>query len=69
VPLVVPSALDLAPNDVFDNGAADANLAQRMIRELRPFAHRPSFRSQALIFSEVVSWVIISSPFPVPRGA
>jgi hypothetical protein len=44
-------------------------MAQLMIRALRPFAYRSSFRSQALILSEVVSRVIISSPFLVPRGA
>jgi hypothetical protein len=60
--------LDLAPNDVFDNGVADANISKLMIRELRTLARRPSFRNQALIFSEVVSRVIISSPFPVPRA-
>jgi hypothetical protein len=44
-------------------------MAQLMIRALRPLAYRSSFRSQALILSEVVSRVIISSPFLVPRGA
>jgi hypothetical protein len=33
------------------------------------FGTPPSFRSQARIFFEVVSRVIISSPFPLPRGA
>lgn len=37
------SAPALAPRDVFDIGATDANMAQLMIRELRPFAHRLSF--------------------------
>jgi hypothetical protein len=39
-------------------------MAQLMIGALRPLAHR-----QARIFSEVVSRVIISSPFPLTRSA
>ena len=49
----VRSAPDQEPNDVFDIGAADANRAQLMIRDLKPFARRLSVPSQALIFFEI----------------
>ena len=42
VALRVNSARTRAAHDIFDVAAADADIAQLMIRELRQFAHRVS---------------------------
>src|SRR5271166_5755399 len=58
-----------AAHDIFNVAAADADIAQLMIRELRQFAHRVSIAAPSVeLLRDHFEGDHLSTPFLTPRG-
>ena len=66
VPVLSLESRTPAAHDIFDVAAADADIPQLMIRELRQFAHRVSIPEPSVEL--IILRVIIATPFLTPRG-